>query len=243
MSNKILISEIFGPTIQGEGVLLGHPTVFVRTGGCDSRCVWCDTGYAVLPKYKDQWTKQTVDEILDRVDLLCGELKPGLSRPVITLSGGNPALQPFQYFINPAKNRMYRVALETQATQPREWFELLNYLILSPKPPSSLMTYDRAALHECIINGPANTTLKIVVFNKDDFDFAYMVHRQFPAIPMYLSVGNDEADLNKEGFVANRDALLWQATRVSEWVIKSGWSQVILTPQLHTLLWGGERGR
>jgi 7-carboxy-7-deazaguanine synthase len=42
----ILISEIFGPTIQGEGALVGKPTVFVRTGGCDYRCDWCDTVYA-----------------------------------------------------------------------------------------------------------------------------------------------------------------------------------------------------
>ena len=35
---KIRVSEIFGPTIQGEGVLIGLPTVFVRTGGCDYRC-------------------------------------------------------------------------------------------------------------------------------------------------------------------------------------------------------------
>ena len=37
MSDAIRISEIFGPTIQGEGALIGRPTVFVRTGGCDFR--------------------------------------------------------------------------------------------------------------------------------------------------------------------------------------------------------------
>ena len=34
-SHSIMISELFGPTIQGEGALIGKPTVFVRTGGCD----------------------------------------------------------------------------------------------------------------------------------------------------------------------------------------------------------------
>ena len=43
-ARTIAISEIFGPTIQGEGALIGKPTVFVRTGGCDYRCSWCDTG-------------------------------------------------------------------------------------------------------------------------------------------------------------------------------------------------------
>lgn len=41
--DRIRISEIFGPTIQGEGALIGEPTVFVRTGGCDYRCSWCDS--------------------------------------------------------------------------------------------------------------------------------------------------------------------------------------------------------
>lgn len=43
----IRVSEIFGPTIQGEGALIGEPTVFVRTGGCDYRCVWYNTMHTV----------------------------------------------------------------------------------------------------------------------------------------------------------------------------------------------------
>ena len=51
---KVRVSEIFGPTVQGEGPLIGKPTVFVRTGGCDYRCNWCDTLYAVLPKHSKE---------------------------------------------------------------------------------------------------------------------------------------------------------------------------------------------
>ena len=54
MTACIRISEIFGPTIQGEGPLIGRPSIFVRTGGCDYRCNWCDTLYAVLPEYRDE---------------------------------------------------------------------------------------------------------------------------------------------------------------------------------------------
>ena len=43
------VIEIFGPTIQGEGAEAGLPTHFVRLGGCDYRCSWCDTMYAVDP--------------------------------------------------------------------------------------------------------------------------------------------------------------------------------------------------
>ena len=44
------VVEIFGPTIQGEGAEAGIPTHFVRVGGCDFRCSWCDTMYAVDPE-------------------------------------------------------------------------------------------------------------------------------------------------------------------------------------------------
>jgi hypothetical protein len=50
-------AEIFGPTIQGEGPFIGRPTVFVRPASCDSRCNWCDTLYAVLREYRDEWLK------------------------------------------------------------------------------------------------------------------------------------------------------------------------------------------
>ena len=54
-SGDILIAEIFGPTIQGEGALIGLPTVFVRTGGCDYRCSWCDSLHAVSSAYRHDW--------------------------------------------------------------------------------------------------------------------------------------------------------------------------------------------
>ena len=50
---QIRVNEIFGPTIQGEGALIGQPTIFVRTGGCDYRCSWCDTLHAVDSAYRD----------------------------------------------------------------------------------------------------------------------------------------------------------------------------------------------
>ena len=49
----IRVSEIFGPTVQGEGPQIGCPTYFIRTGGCDYRCSWCDTPYAVFSDYRD----------------------------------------------------------------------------------------------------------------------------------------------------------------------------------------------
>src|ERR1700722_852144 len=87
--NRILISEIFGPTVQGEGPLIGRPTVFVRTAGCDYRCTWCDTLHAVLPEHRGEWQLMTPPEIMGQIAELSG------GYPVlVTISGGNPALQP-----------------------------------------------------------------------------------------------------------------------------------------------------
>src|SRR3954451_23575028 len=81
------VIEIFGPTVQGEGAEAGIPTHFVRLGGCDYRCSWCDTMYAVDPaSVRENARRLTADEILDRLATLEG-------RPEwVTISGGNPAL-------------------------------------------------------------------------------------------------------------------------------------------------------
>jgi len=130
MKDVILISEIFGPTVQGEGPLVGRPTVFVRTGGCDYRCAWCDTLYAVLPEHRGEWVLMTPAEIETRIDELTGD-KPVL----LTLSGGNPALQPLAPLIELGHAKGHTFALETQGSVPAPWFTELGWLILSPKPP------------------------------------------------------------------------------------------------------------
>jgi len=45
MNDALLVSEIFGPTLQGEGPTAGLPTMFLRLGGCNLACSWCDTPY------------------------------------------------------------------------------------------------------------------------------------------------------------------------------------------------------
>lgn len=168
MKERIRISEIFGPTIQGEGPLIGRPTVFVRTGGCDYRCSWCDTLYAVLPEYRDEWTAMTPGEIMARVNELTG------GNPVlVSLSGGNPALQPLAPLITLSRESGYSLALETQGSISQPWFAELDWLILSPKPPSASITVDWNAFETCLAaaRGRPSSVLKIVVFDDADYRF------------------------------------------------------------------------
>ena len=111
------IAEIFGPTIQGEGALIGQPTVFVRAGGCDYRCSWCDSMHAVDSAFRDSWAAMQIAEVWAQVRALSG------GRPLtVSISGGNPAIQDFGPLIATGRAEGYGFALETQGSVARDWF-------------------------------------------------------------------------------------------------------------------------
>lgn len=238
--SRLRISEIFGPTIQGEGPLIGMPTVFVRFWGCEYRCSWCDTPHAVLEEHRGESTIMSPEEILTKV----GELTERRSI-MVTLSGGNPALQPLSPFITGGLVLGYKFAMETQGSTPRPYFALLDHLILSPKPPSSGMTCSMDDLSECILaaDGKPQLALKIVVFDHEDFRFALDIFGRWPHIPAFVQVGTplpvpgmlvDEADLRRH--LMNR--WIWLAEQVTS----LGQFNIRVLPQLHTLAWGHRRG-
>lgn len=226
----ILISEIFGPTIQGEGALIGRPTIFVRTGGCDFRCSWCDTLYAVLPAHKHEWTPMSAAEIVTEVLRLSG------SQPIlVTLSGGNPALHDLEPLLDLGREHGLTFALETQGSKAKNWFSKLDFLVLSPKPPSSQMATDWDDVARCIQSAEqAQTSLKFVVFNEEDYNFARAGKKRFPNVSVHLQVGTD-APASAE-----------KIREKTEWLLKNlqrdHWFDVTLLPQLHVLLWGDRRG-
>jgi 7-carboxy-7-deazaguanine synthase len=242
MTETIRVSEIFGPTVQGEGPLMGHPTIFVRAASCDYRCNWCDTLYAVLPEYRNEWTLMSPADIIARVDELAG------GRPIlVSLSGGNPALQPLADLIALGRTRGHSFAMETQGSVPRPWFSDLDWLIVSPKPPSSGMTTDWNALEECFeaAKGRTNCVLKIVVFDEPDYVYARTAALRCPTAPIYLQVGNS-APLRAAGKAmpdeADLDDLLGRLRWLIERVVTDRWFDATVLPQLHVLAWGNKRG-
>lgn len=242
MTEQIRISEIFGPTIQGEGPLIGRPTVFVRTAGCDYRCAWCDTLYAVLPDYHDEWTYMTASEILARVNGLAA--KQGV---LISLSGGNPALQPLDELCTLARLNGHSLAMETQGSVARSWFAKLDWLILSPKPPSSGMTTDWNALGACVEAAGVRPccVLKIVIFDEVDYAYARTAASHYPDLKIYLQVGNP-APLVASGKPMPEAADLGELLKRLRWLasrtIADRWFNATVLPQLHVLAWGNKRG-
>ncbi len=229
------IAEIFGPTIQGEGALIGQPTVFVRAVGCDYRCSWCDSMHAVDSAYRDTWAAMQTTEIWARVRDLSG------GRPLtVSISGGNPAIQDFGPLIAMGRAEGYGFALETQGSVARDWFADLTLLVLSPKPPSSGETPDQAAFEACLAAaGRARTVLKIVVFDDADYAWAREWAGRYPDMDLVLQPGNPEVD--PDVAVAAQDVadrLLW----LVDTVMADGWFRPRLLPQLHVLLWGNRRG-
>lgn len=239
---RIRVSEIFGPTIQGEGLMIGEPTVFVRTGGCDFRCSWCDTLHAVEPSFRHEWRPLSAQVIMERVCEL-SENKPLL----VTLSGGNPAIQPLESLIALGQAQGYRFGMETQGSIVQAWFGMLDHLTLSPKPPSSGMSTDWGLLQECITAAKANwkvetqLCLKIAVFDDLDYDYAQKASGLLgKKIPVVLQpVNHTPAALGEEPDMAGiMERMRWLVERTLE----DQWYDVRVLPQLHVLLWGNERG-
>jgi 7-carboxy-7-deazaguanine synthase len=225
---KIPISEIFGPTLQGEGPLIGKPSVFVRVGGCDYRCNWCDTLYAVLPEYKNGWEKLNEDEILSKVLSLTN------NNPIlVTLTGGNPALYDLSGLMQKGHARELTFALETQGSIAKSWFADLDDLIVSPKGPSSGMETDWKIVGECL-EYSVPSALKFVVFDDDDYRFARHGAALFPKIPLYLQLGTSLED-SESTFGIKADWLLRK-------VMDDTWRNVRILPQMHVMLWGRKRG-
>lgn len=236
----IAISEIFGPTIQGEGALAGVPTVFVRTGGCDFRCSWCDTLYAVEPRFKADWTPMSAGAVLAEVERLSGD------RPLlITLSGGNPALQPLGELLQLGHDKGYTFAIETQGSKAQEWFGQLDHLTLSPKPPSSGMAFSKSRFGECLAAAGEHTrvTLKLVIADETDYQWAREFAAQYPQLPLTLQPCNPvPATPDEPERETDLDALNARLRWLVDKVTADGWFEARVLPQLHVIIWNNERG-
>lgn len=121
---KLRISEIFA-SVQGEGVWVGVPSVFVRTSGCNLRCTWCDTPYA---SWNPEGPVIDLQEIIDQVR--------GYGIKHVVLTGGEPMLfDPIEELAASLNEFGHTITIETAGTVYREL--KCDLMSISPKLANS----------------------------------------------------------------------------------------------------------
>lgn len=239
-ANRFPVMEIFGPTVQGEGMVIGQKTMFVRMAGCDYQCSWCDSAFTWDGSGKQEIRGLTAKEIMEEISVLAGN-----SCAHMTISGGNPALLPHAgQLIDEAHRREMKVALETQGSRWQDWFRSIDELTLSPKPPSSGMSTDWSVMDDIVqrlTENESRFSLKVVVFDDADLLYAVRVHQRYRGVPFFLQAGNDDTA------EPDRTALLPRLIARYEWLAEQVMGStelrdVRVLPQLHTWIWGNQRG-
>ncbi|MFC0771823.1 7-carboxy-7-deazaguanine synthase QueE [Terrimonas alba] len=159
-------------TLQGEGYYQGRAAYFIRLGGCDVGCVWCDV--------KESWDadKHPVIEI----DFLIKEIKKTPAQ-IVVITGGEPLLHNLDALTSELKNAGLQTNIETSGSSPLsgKW----DWICLSPKK-------FKGPLSE-VIN--VASELKIIVYNKSDFAWAEKYAAIVPAAcKLYLQPEWTKAD-------------------------------------------------
>jgi 7-carboxy-7-deazaguanine synthase len=142
-----LVEEFF--SVQGEGYYTGKAAYFIRLGGCDVGCNWCDSRFSWNPKLHPM---VETDTIIERV------VKSGTDSIVVT--GGEPLMCNLDYLCTGLKKKNIRTFIETSGAYPLsgEW----NWICLSPKrnmPPVNEI---------CKVADE----LKVIIEDKRDFEWA-----------------------------------------------------------------------
>lgn len=120
--NSLLVKSIF-LTLQGEGPFAGRPSVFVRLGGCNLQCSFCDTEF-------EEFEEISIATILAEIDALRGNI-PG--RMLVVITGGEPLRQEIRPFCEHLLAKGYDVQLETNGTLYRPLPREVS-VVCSPKP-------------------------------------------------------------------------------------------------------------
>ena len=136
-------------TIQGEGFHSGKPAYFIRLGGCDVGCRWCDAKYTWNPRV---FPPVDVDVIVERA--------VGCAAQAIVITGGEPLLYPLEILTSKLRERGLEIFLETSGTHP--FSGEFDWVCLSPKRQMPPLAEAFGRAHE----------LKVIVQSVEDFAWA-----------------------------------------------------------------------
>jgi 7-carboxy-7-deazaguanine synthase len=230
----LVLSEVFGPTIQGEGPSMGRRASFVRLGGCNLKCSWCDTAYtwdAHRFDLKQELRRHSVSEVLDVV---------GAHGTTLTvLTGGEPLLHQRQAgwlrLLDGLSESPREVEVETNGTRPPSdaTTERVARFTVSPKLAHAGMPavqrIDPEVMRAFVATGKAS--FKFVARVPGDLDEAGELAQRcgIPASSIWIMPeGVTPADVH------SRSLALIDA------VLRRGYN---FSTRLHVLLWSDERRR
>jgi len=180
------IAEIFH-SIQGEGLLAGVPSIFIRTSGCNLRCHWCDTPYA---SWKPEGPEMSIEEILKKIsEWDCNH---------IVLTGGEPMIAPdLPELATALKKQKKHITIETAGTIPPNGIPC-DLASISPKLSNSTPPPERdpawAKKHEATRLQPEVITewirkypfqLKFVVSSELDLEEIKDLLSRLPHVPLH----------------------------------------------------------
>ena len=159
-------------SLQGEGYHQGKAAYFIRLAGCDVGCVWCDV--------KESWDASN-HPVLSIEEIVSSALAHPGRLAIIT--GGEPLLYNLDALTSALKKAGFEINIETSGSSPMSgnW----DWVCLSPKKFKAPLTESIAAASE----------LKVVIFNKHDFEWAETYAQQVPAsCKLYLQPEWDKAN-------------------------------------------------
>jgi 7-carboxy-7-deazaguanine synthase len=221
------ISEIFY-SIQGEGSLVGVPSIFIRTSGCNLRCSWCDTPYT---SWQPEGDDASLSAILERVAEW-----PQAKHAVVT--GGEPMIAPGIAELTQAlRDRGLHITLETAGTVFHP--VACDLMSISPKLSNSTPEGPFRNQHERLRIQPevlrqlmahADYQLKFVIAHAGDLVEAQALIAQLNAPPEKVILMPEGTSLE-----AQNERSFW----VSDLAKRYGYR---FTPRLHIYLYGNKRG-
>jgi 7-carboxy-7-deazaguanine synthase len=221
------IAEIFY-SIQGEGSLVGVPSVFIRTSGCNLRCSWCDTPYT---SWRPEGAEMTLDQILTQT-------RSHAARHVV-VTGGEPMIAPEIVELTARlREAGMHITIETAGTVSQP--VACDLMSISPKLANSTpddrewgLRHERkriqpGVLRELMDGYPYQ--LKFVIAQPGDLD-------EVRTLIDTLKAERDRIILMPEG--TDRDVVRERSAWLAEICKREGFR---LSPRLHVELWGNKRG-